>query len=82
MKWVRQHNDEGRSVVVAHVALEEGNQYGVRLVVPGAATPSSWSFYPTPKHAFEVADTLVRLRHGAHACSRSCSGWIEDADVR
>ena len=85
MTWIRRHNDDGRVVVVARVAAEEGNLFSVRLAVPnqdGSNDNQHLFRYASRELACDVADALVRHRHGPHACSGSCSGWTDDADVR
>ena len=80
MIWVRQHCDDKSVLVVAKVVKEEGG-YAVSLFARGVTPQPGANSYPTRDTAFEVGDTLVRIKF-PHDCGRSCSGWTEDADVR
>jgi hypothetical protein len=80
MSWVRQHCDSTSVLVVARVAKEEG-RYSVRLFAGGVIPQPGTNSYPTRETAFEVGDTLVRVKF-PHDCGWACSGWTEDADVR
>ena len=83
MRWLRQHTEDGQVVLVARVSGEPGG-YVIALLHPSGASRagSSAGTYSTASAAFAAADALVRSRHGDHACSSACSGWIENAEMR
>jgi hypothetical protein len=83
MRWLRQHSEDGQGTLVARVSGEPG-AYVIALLHPSGASRGGGSagIYGTASAAFAAADALVRSRHGDHACSSACSGWIEDAETR
>ena len=83
MRWLRQHCEGGRVILVVRVSNEKAG-YTITLLEPGR-TPGVETIatsYASRETAFGAADAIVRSRYGAHACGSLCSGWTEDAETR
>ena len=82
MTWLRKHW-EGIQIVAVTSVGAEGLGYRVQLTERDGSThssPENGHLYVEPAIAFHAADALVRRRHAEHACSASCTGWIDTAD--
>jgi hypothetical protein len=80
MTWLRQHW-EGVQIVAVTMVSAEPRGYCVRLIEgSGTSRTDDDGHYSARTLAFDAADALVRHRCGGHACSSSCTAWLENSE--